>query len=270
VRLDLRFNAATGRSGLRRRSFLILGLPLWSALSGQERLALLGHELGHQINGDTTHGMWAGSARRSINAWTRLLNPRQSAHERRRGRLAQRSSRGFGGIGALLAPIVMAVAFAPFFLIALGCRVLLTRLDLYCGQRAEYLADELGARLAGSEAAYGMLAKLALAEPVSSFLTAAKNRRATGKPAAAEELWASVAEYVDSVPETERQRRKIVDRLRNTRTDRSHPANHVRIALVEARPQLAGALKVSEGEWAEIDAELAPGRLGAARRLLAS
>ena len=162
----------------------------------------------------------------------------------------------------------MAIVFSPFFLIALGCRVLLTRLDLYCGQRAEYLADELGARLAGSEAAYGLLGKVAMADPVLNFLTAAKNRRATANPVAADRLWASVTEYVDSVPETERRRRKIVDRLRNIRTDRSHPANHLRIALVEARPQLPGALKVSEDEWAEIDAELAPRYLGAARALL--
>ena len=267
VRLDLRFNASTGRCGLRQRSFLILGLPLWSALSGQERLALLGHELGHQINGDTTHGLWADSARRSINTWTRLLDPRQTAYERRNSRIMTRG-RGFSGIGTFLAPVLMAVLFAPIFLIALGCRALLTRLDLYCGQRAEYLADELGARLAGSEAAYGLLGKVALADPVLSFLTAARNRRATANPVAADRLWASVTEYVDSVPETERQRRKVVDRLRNTRTDRSHPANHLRIALVEARPQLPGVLKVSEDEWAEIDAELAPRSLGAASDLL--
>ena len=114
------------------------------------------------------------------------------------------------------------------------------------------------------------LGKVALAEPVGGFLTAAKNRRATGKPVAPDRLWASVAEYVDSIPETERQRRKIVDRLRNTRTDRSHPANHLRTSLIEARPQLPGVLKLSEDEWAEIDAELAPGRLGVARWLLGS
>jgi Zn-dependent protease with chaperone function len=267
VSLDLRFNAATGRAGLRQRTFMLLGLPLWTVLSGQERLALLGHELAHQVNGDTTHGLWAGSARRSIHEWTRLLDPRQTAYERRNSRIMTRG-RGFSGIGTLMAPVIMAIAFSPFFLIALGCRVLLTRLDLYCGQRAEYLADELGARLAGSEAAYGLLAKLALADPVLSFLTAAKNRGMRANKVAPDRLWPSVAEYVDSIPETERQRRKIVDRLRNTRTDRSHPASHLRIALIEARPQWPGALKVSEDEWAEIDAELAPGYLGGARRLL--
>ena len=270
VRLDLRFNAATGRSGLRQRSFLFLGLPLWSVLSGPERIALLGHELGHQINGDTTHGLWAASARRSIHEWTRLLDPRQTAYEQRSNRHLGLSTGGLGGIATMVAPLLIAIAFLPFFLIAVGCQVLLTRLDLYCGQRAEYLADELGARLAGSEAAYGLLGKVALSEPVMVYLNTARNRRRTADAVPPDALWASVAEYVDSVPEAERQRRRVVDRLRNTRTDRSHPANHLRAALIQARPQLAGVLKVSEDEWAEIDAELAPGYLGAARQSLES
>jgi len=58
-----------------------------------------------------------------------------------------------------------------------------------------------------------------------------------------------------------------VDRLRNTRTDVSHPANHLRIEPAEARPQTPGVLKLSEDEWAAIDAELAPGYAGAARGL---
>ena len=271
VCFDLQFNAYTGVDGLRRRSFLVLGMPLWTVLSGPERIALLGHELGHQVNGDTTHGQLAASARRSVHQWTRLLNPRQTAFERHRNRLMTRHNwGGFGGLGALLAPVAMAILFAPFFLFALGCRALLTRLDLYCGQRAEYLADELGARLAGSEAAYGLLGKLALAESITGFLIAERNRRGTANQVDQSRLWSSVAEYIDSVPETERQRRKIVDRLRNTRTDRSHPANHLRSALVETRSQHAGAIKLSAQEWAEIDAELAGGYLSAARRLLRS
>lgn len=273
VRIDLRFNASTGRSGLRQRSYLLLGMPLWTVLSGQERIALLGHELAHQVNGDTTHGLWAASARGSLDAWTKLLDPRQTDFERqsKRRTIRMASRRNAGGLGALLAPVLMAVVFAPLFLITLGCRALLTRLDLHCGQRAEYLADELGARLAGSEAAHGLLGQLALSESVSGFLTAAKNRHRTNKRGdGAVTLWADLAQYLDSVPETERQRRRIVDRLRNTRTDRSHPANHLRSALIEVRPQLPGVLKLSEDEWAEIDTELAPGYREAARRLLAS
>jgi Zn-dependent protease with chaperone function len=269
VRLDTRFNAATGRVGVRRTSFLFLGLPLWSVLTGPERIALLGHELAHQVNGDTTHGTWAAAARRTIFEWTRLLDPRQTRTERIMTARARSYAHASGGIAGLLAHVLMALMFAPFFLFALGARALLTRLDLYCGQRAEYLADELGARLAGSEAAHGCMAALALSEPVLGYLTATRNRQRGQRSAElAADLWPSVALYVASIPETERQRRQIVDRLHNTRADRSHPANHLRLALLAERPQLPAVVTVGEIDWVVIDAELAPGYQAEARAFL--
>ncbi|MBR7830185.1 M48 family metalloprotease [Actinospica sp. MGRD01-02] len=269
VRLGLSFNASTGRAGIRQRSYLLLGVPLWTVLSGQERIALLGHELAHQVNGDTTHGLWAASARRSLHAWTKLLDPRQTRFEEASDmRIAQTSGGGFTTLAALLTPAVLAVLFAPLFAVAVGCQALLGRLDLYCGQRAEYLADELGAQLAGSEALLGLLVKLGLAEAVGGFLTTSKNRSNAKRTEAASVLWPGLAEYVDSIPDTERRRRELLDRLRNTRTDVSHPANHLRIELTEARPRTPGVLKLSEDEWAAIDAELAPGYASAARGLL--
>lgn len=272
VSFDNRFNASTGRAGLRRVSFLRLGMPLWAVLSGGERLALLGHELAHQVNGDPTHGAWAGAAHRTIFEWTRLLNPRRSRYERIADYRAAFYTRGMGTFGALLAPVLMAVVFAPFFLLALGARLALVRLDLYCGQRAEYLADELGARLAGSDAAHGMLAELALGEPIMADLAATRNRHRnlarTRSSFDASGLWASVAGYARSVPETERQRRRIVDRMHNVRADRSHPATHLRLALIAERPQLPGTLSLSDEEWAAVDAELAKAYLAAARAFL--
>jgi Zn-dependent protease with chaperone function len=274
VRFNVEFNASTGRSGLRQRSFLLLGLPLWTVLSGQERIALLGHELAHQINGDTTHGLWAASARRSLHEWTKLLDPRQSNYERSSNKRVVWGARahggGMGGLGALLAPVAIAVAFLPFFAIALSCQALLMRLDLYCGQRAEYLADECGARLAGSEAASGLLATLVLSEAARNFVAAAKNRPKAQRDAAADGLWARLAAHVDSIPKTEWERRTLVDRLRNTRTDRSHPANHLRGSMLAARPQLPGLLKLSEDEWSAIDAELVAAHHDVARQVVAS
>src|SRR4051794_6508885 len=49
--LDDEYNAWCGRSGLRRRVVVGIGLPLWCALSPAGRQALLGHELGHLVNG---------------------------------------------------------------------------------------------------------------------------------------------------------------------------------------------------------------------------
>jgi Zn-dependent protease with chaperone function len=63
VRFDDRFNASTSRRGFPPKPYLVIGTPLWLVLSGQERIALLGHELAHQANGDVSHGIWA--------SWTR-------------------------------------------------------------------------------------------------------------------------------------------------------------------------------------------------------
>ncbi|HEY7296021.1 MAG TPA: M48 family metalloprotease [Dehalococcoidia bacterium] len=49
-------NAAFGRMGWRRRRVLLLGQPLPLTLDSQERVALLGHELGHGVNGDAVRG----------------------------------------------------------------------------------------------------------------------------------------------------------------------------------------------------------------------
>jgi hypothetical protein len=271
VYVGRRFSASTSRVAMRRTTYLMLGVPLWTVLSGQERIALLGHELGHQVNGDPTHGIWASSARRSLFAWMELFDPRQSAAEAYGGRRHWYRG-GHGGFNTGLASLAQGVLFLPFFLVAWGLSTILLRLDLYCGQRAEYLADELGARVAGSEAAEGLFRRLLLAQTVGNFLTAARGTRgsASRRPDAGHDLWARLRRFADSVPETELLRQRVVDEARNTRTDRTHPATHLRAALLRRRPPLAGTIKLSDDEWALIDAELAPAARAVARRLTGS
>lgn len=52
IGVDGSFNAYSTSVGLRRQRVLCLGLPLWGALDGAQRVALIGHELAHFINGD--------------------------------------------------------------------------------------------------------------------------------------------------------------------------------------------------------------------------
>jgi len=255
VAVNGHFNASTWRAGLAQRRVLLLGAPLWTVLTGPERLALLGHELGHEVNGDTTRSLLAVSARRSLKEWTKLLHPDRSAF----------SGRRMGFIAEFVAPILMAVCLLPFFGLAVGFQAVLTRLQLRCGQRAEYLADELGARLAGTEAALSMRDKAVCRESLAIFVRSRRSGPAKKDPST---LWADFRAYVESIPQTELQRRLVVDRLRGTRTDRSHPSDHLRMALLRERPALPGTLSVSAEEWAAIDAELAPRLLAAARRAL--
>jgi Zn-dependent protease with chaperone function len=60
--VDRRFNASWQIVGLRRRRVLTLGLPLVAILDRQERVALAAHELAHARNGDSTRGLFVGSA----------------------------------------------------------------------------------------------------------------------------------------------------------------------------------------------------------------
>jgi len=136
------YNAAFGRVGWRRRRVLLLGLPLFLSLDAQERVALLGHELGHGVNGDSSRGLYIGTALYSLRTWHGFLSPSPTV---RRQNLAE-----------LLANAIMGlVAYIPG-----GALRLLSHLNWRESQRAEYLADYLAAEVAGTDAVLAMLAKL--------------------------------------------------------------------------------------------------------------
>ncbi|HEV2637021.1 MAG TPA: M48 family metallopeptidase [Actinocrinis sp.] len=257
VRFVDAFNAGTFRIGLLRgHAGMRVGAPLWVVLSGQERIALLGHELGHQINGDVSHGLWANSAQASLAEWVKLVNPRF--------RRARRGSRAYGlaAVADLIAPYFLFVVCIIPFLLVLGSLRGLRRLDLSSGQRAEYLADELGSRIGSSAALIGLLDKLALRASVTHYLTLKANQRSTEDP------WPGLREYVETIPGHEKRRRVFVEVAQHTRIDSSHPANYLRRDLVRARPQQPAAVVLGQAEWAAIDAELQPSLDRIARKVL--
>ncbi|MBC9001099.1 M48 family metallopeptidase [Micromonospora aurantiaca (nom. illeg.)] len=69
-------NAYATSVGLRRRRVLGLGLPLWGALDGPARVALLGHELGHFVNGDVRRGPVTQPALTMLGNAADLFRPR--------------------------------------------------------------------------------------------------------------------------------------------------------------------------------------------------
>lgn len=249
IGLTDKFNASTSRHGLPPKPYLLIGKPLWSALTGQERVALLGHELAHQANGDVSHGTWASAAQWSLYELLTLFDPRQSRQEqllaKRRSRMARRSRLGTPAILAdLLTPIFCFFVFGPIWVLMLAYRTGLRRLDLDCGQRAEYLADELGARLGSSAGAIGFMDALVLAGTANLYLR---------KPNASS---ARLKEYLGSVPDHEKRRQAFLQTVGNVRVDSTHPPTILRRALLSARPQLPGTVHVDDAEWSLIDAEL--------------
>jgi Zn-dependent protease with chaperone function len=55
--VDKDFNAAFGQVGWQQKQVMYLGLPFFSILDGQEKVALIAHELAHGVNGDPVRSL---------------------------------------------------------------------------------------------------------------------------------------------------------------------------------------------------------------------
>ncbi|MEU7028142.1 M48 family metallopeptidase [Streptomyces sp. NPDC046275] len=242
VLLDTSVNASVSTYGIRRRRLLTLGLPLWSTLEPRERIALLGHELGHYAHGDTRHGLLVHSALCSLDTWRYVL---------------ARSEDG-GTLSDLLINVLTAL---PRWAVH-GLIVLLDGATLRAAQRGEYLADGAAARVAGRDAATGLLERLL----VSGSIEAALHREIVGartragararREAQADGLWERVAVAARSVPRHEYERLRRVAELRGHCVDDTHPPTHLRLrhlARAEPRPPV---LVLTPARAAALDTEL--------------
>ncbi|QTT72045.1 M48 family metallopeptidase [Streptomyces mobaraensis NBRC 13819 = DSM 40847] len=227
VVVDARFNAAVTAYGYRGRRVLFLGLPLWRVLSPRERVALLGHELGHFAHGDIRYGFITGQALHTLSTWHYTL--------------ARTPVRG------LMELFVNAVTFLPRQAV-LGLLLLLDHLSLRASQRAEYLADADAARVGSTEAAVGLLDRLLLFRTVDSELrrvsAAASMRGGRSGHEAREQaerlLWEGLTAHVGAVPEREVERLRRVGTRRGHSVDSTHPPTHLRRqCLLAGGPQPA-------------------------------
>ncbi|WP_194916068.1 M48 family metallopeptidase [Catenulispora rubra] len=249
VTFDGAFNASTARRGLRHEPVLTLGVPLWQILDGDERLALLGHELGHQVNGDTTQGVLVSSAYRSLREWRVLFYP--STHGRP-------VPPGQAGLAQLLLPVLL----LPFYLLMTGLQRFYGWLQIHVSLRAEFLADDIAAQTASTTAALGLLRKFGARMSVEAYVTRTRTAHTTVRKAAsledAMEMWIGLQDYIPTIPEHEYIRSARVSEFRGTQIDSSHPADYLRARLLKGRPPRAAAVTVSEDEWLSVDLELAP------------
>jgi Zn-dependent protease with chaperone function len=151
VRLDYQFNASLTEVTWKRLPVLTIGFPLWKILAPQARIALIAHELAHRANGDPARATVPAVAIDILDEWAALLREDSS-------KLAGEFYAIFvkAGMGMLLAIVV----------VVRRCIFQLLYLDR---QRAEYFADFLAARVAGTSAAMTCLASCVL--PTASALS---------------------------------------------------------------------------------------------------
>ncbi|MEU5914336.1 M48 family metallopeptidase [Micromonospora sp. NPDC047527] len=237
VGVDGDINAYAGAVGLRRRKVLCLGLPLWGSLTAGERVALLGHELGHFVNGDPRRGLLTQPAFTMLGSAADLFRPVQTV---RGGGIVEMVG---DALGRAFQWVVSRVLFAA--------HLLLVTVALRDSQRAEYLADELAARVAGSTAATELLDALLAAE--SMALAVRRETRAGHGP----DRWRSAlaqarAANADRLP---------LLRQLSVRDEASlfaaHPPSGLRRRMLTDRPLQDPAVVLTEARMERIDAELA-------------
>lgn len=231
------FNAGYGTVTWRRRPVLWLGLPLLAVLDGQERVAVLAHELAHGVNGDPQRRLIVSSALQSLDSWHQTLRPTRILIG---GGL-------FTFTASLLSLLLWLLSLVPYT-IALVLLQLLWRMS----QRAEYLADALSARVAGSAAAVSALERSVLGPFYDEVL---QMIHFVGQRQPIVEVF---TRRVAGLPERERERYRQLERRHGLRLNATHPPARFRIAHLQALAVEQPALTLGAEEAARLDAELAP------------
>ncbi|MGI5447513.1 M48 family metallopeptidase [Streptomyces sp. CA-243310] len=256
VVVDAAHNAGVSAYGIRGRRVMYLGVTLWEVLSPQERVALLGHELGHFANGDVRSAFLTHGALRTLAHWYSFLVPHPAV--------------------TLVYLWVNAMVFLPRWAVY-GLFVVLDGLTMRASQRAEYLADSGAARAGSTAAAVTMLDRLLIGDAVETHLrleSMAATRADSGsrsreaREAIERELWEGLAARIGSIPETEYERRRRVSARRGHSVDDTHPPTHLRRRCLAAADPQPAKVVCDASRTQSIAAELAPARAELARRLI--
>lgn len=233
--VDHEFNATFQRVGFRGRTYVTIGLPLVSILSREEWVALIGHEIGHGVNGDIQRSVFVGAAVKTLQDWDYFLRPHSL--------LSSES----GVPGVLMLPVNL-VLYALSTVTRWG--ILALAFLLYRdSQRAEYLADQIATKAAGSDAVLLLLEKFNLAE----FYDLVLQKTALNKGL---NLYTELRNGIAMIPERERERIRRKSRRSDSSVDATHPATAYRIAFIERHGFSAQRNLLSEWEQENILREL--------------
>ncbi len=248
------FDAQAGLVGLRRRPVLVLGLPLWNALPRQSRVALLGHELGHFVNGDPRRALLTQPSLTALAELDDLLQP-ESARE------TAAWTEGFLVVW-IVRPLLNLAKLALRTLLW-APRTALAVLALREGQRAEYRADLVAARLAGRAATVELFDTLVVMDSLAMLIM--RDARAglpvTQWPRTTARLLAEVRPQLAA--------RREAATLRETALFATHPPSGLRARLIDATALEQAAVVLDSARNERIDAELAKYSASSARTLKA-
>jgi Zn-dependent protease with chaperone function len=201
VVVDTTYNAWSARCGWRQKRAIGIGLPLAAVLEPQELVAVLAHEVGHSVNGDALRGAYIGNA---LDISVGLIVMFRTTYKRG------------------LTHVYRLVSVVPW-LVTVG----LVNLQFASSQEAEYRADSVATKAAGSSGMIGLLRKLRLRH---SYETASV--RAGGN---LDTLIVELQKRIREAPAREVERQLRLQELPGARLDGTHPPAGWRIDFAVAR-----------------------------------
>ena len=242
------FTASCGRAGLRGVNTLVIGLPLWGALSPTGRQALLGHELGHLVNGDPTRRFWTQSTLTTFGRLAQVFDPRdldQTSPAKYHTRVDPRNA-----VSLTLAAVVQYVLFFPLHVLFAATQRALLRLAAEEHQRAEVYADGIGARLAGTRGA------LELADACLSPGLVNRGLIRGADESADPEIWRRAVWA--SLEQTPAEHRRAEQRSLRDQASRfaAHPPDGLRWRLAASWPDIPPMIPIPDAQMAAGDREL--------------
>lgn len=226
--LNEEFNASITEYGFSKKKVLTIGVPLWNVLDEDEKLYLLGHEIGHCVNGDPARGIVLYTAIKILIDTGSAIYPDKL--------VPKNLSLGFAYILMELGKY----AVIPLNLLLRGLsHTLWFFADFLChliwfdSQRAEYLADLVATKINGKKSAICGMEKLALSEVIDFEVSqlALKNRKELDTINVFEEL----NKKVSKLPDHENKRLKRLLYFEEHRLDATHPPTGYRIKMLEAK-----------------------------------
>ncbi|AJD92849.1 hypothetical protein JMA_35320 [Jeotgalibacillus malaysiensis] len=242
------YNASIGYFGWRNRVILRIGSSLWSVLDHEERIALLGHEIGHLVNGDLNRSGYIGTALFTIYTWISVLIPERTTvyDTGLLDHMEEMNPVGLGPLNWISQQFQRLVAFLPKIIFLTLLYLLYQNM-----QRAEYYADQLAVSVAGNAAVVRLLNKL---EYWETFLySMRKTVIANGKIHFLTEL----KEQFAIMPAKEKLRIQKISELEKARADETHPPTTYRLKYIKSRKLQKPLIQVDAAHMKRIDLEVA-------------
>lgn len=237
--VDEDFNAGFAQFGWRRESVMWIGLPLWTILTPGERVAILSHEASHGANGDPTRSLIVQGALNTLEGWLYFLRPNYDY------RAAEYTDTSFGEV---LAYYLMWI----FSFLVEGVMHILRLLVWRDSQIAEYLADYLATTVAGTGPMIRGLKKLAYWQ----FFEHVKQTSVFSRSQSGRELMDRFGDFIAALPEHEVERLRLINKMKWSRLDSTHPPTAYRIEFLKNHIQGKRKILLTPEERKALDKEM--------------